>query len=101
VGTKLKERGGVRWPAPNPMRLKDDPRIPAGSENFGDAKLLEVCELIPGVSSIDLRVELPGKPDVMLAVDVPDIRRRAPLARFLKKHKGKTITELGELEVDF
>jgi hypothetical protein len=57
--------------------------------------------LIPGVSWIDLRVDLPSKPDVALAVDVSGLGLREPLARFLKRHKGKTVTELGNLEVDF
>jgi hypothetical protein len=81
------------------MRL-ENPRIPAVPENFGDARLREVCELIPGVSSIDLRVELPDKPDVKLTVDV-EIGLSEPLARFLEKHLGKTITEIGNLDVDF
>ena len=47
--------------------------------------------------SVDLWVLHHGKFEVLLAVDVLDARLREPVARFLEKHKGKTITELGNL----
>jgi hypothetical protein len=101
VGTKLRDRVGVVvWP-PHLARVRTAASDPApGPEDFADAKLREVCPLVPGVTSIDLWVVYHGKFEVLLAVDVLDARRE-PVARFLDNHKGKTITELGNLDVNF
>jgi len=101
VAAKLKENSKVMWP-PNPARVIDPTPGPTpGPGDYADAVLREVCPLIPGEMSVDLRVARPGRPEETLAVDVKDIGIREPLARLLKRHKGKTITELGELPADF
>jgi hypothetical protein len=73
-----------------------------GPGDFDDAVLKEVRLLASGTTSVDLHVSLAGsKQDKLLAVDVRDPGLRKPLAQFLGRHKGKTITELGNLDVDF
>jgi hypothetical protein len=102
VAAKLQEHSKVMWP-PNPARVVDPTPGPTpGPGDYADAVLREVCPRIPGEMSVDLRVARPGgRPEEPLAVDVKDIAIREPLARLLERHKGKTITELGELPADF
>jgi hypothetical protein len=101
VAIRLRDRYGVVWPPHDgkPRMSKLDP-IP-GPEDYTDAILVEVCPLVPGIGSIDLRVAHPGKRPVPTAIDLLDVSLRERLFHFLKNHKGKTITELGNLDVDF
>jgi hypothetical protein len=101
VTTKLRERAGVLWPphAPRVRTSKSDST--PGPWNFAGAKLLGVYRLSHGATSVDIQVTPRSGPDVLLAVDVLDPDLREPLARFLKKHKGRTLAELGNLDVDF
>jgi len=101
VARELRERADVVWP-PHAQKVRTSRLDPTpGPEDFKDAKLWKVCPLIPGRSSIDLWVVHRDKYEVLLAVDVLDAHLRGPVAHLLEKHRGKTIMELGNLEVDF
>ena len=99
---KLKNHPGVIWP-PTEARVRDNRLNPTPDPgDFDDAELQEVRPLASGTTSVDLHVALAGsKQDKLLAVDVRDPDLRKPLEQFLRRHKGKTITELGTLDVDF
>ena len=100
---KIRDHPKIYWP-PNGACLKSGSASPTPSpQDHANDVLREVCPLIPGEMSLDLRVASPGQPELrlLLSLDVKDMGIRQPLARLLEKHKGKTIAELGELCADF